>query len=169
MKTLDYINYRNSSEHKMEDWFNEQNWAEANEGNALLWIQEVFKMNQEKEVLRLTHNYDGNIKNVIISLGCDSPNIVKTRRIRHDGTLLFVQEAVRKMFEDIVFGFTYSYSNCPENYEDNIFKYTTHYKLCDLLWHRKYLDHVSEKEGKMFPGQQDTFACAVGIEYILNE
>lgn len=169
MKTLDYINHRNSSEHKMEDWFNEQKWTEATSKDAVSWIESIYNVKQDNGFIRLSHNYDKNIKKVIISSGCEIPNIVKTRRVRHDGTLYFIQEAIQKMFEDIFMGFTYSLQNCPENYEENIFKYTTHYRLSDLLWHTKHLEHVSEKEGKMFPGQQDTFACAVGIEYILNE
>lgn len=164
MKTLDYINFRNSSD-GLDEWTKVLDWSLAKELNPLSWINELFGLNiVEKQTIRCQYEND-KVKTIIVSYGNENPSLLKMGQTSHDGTLVFLQRCIYKTFEGIIDGSSYSLLNSPKDYEENFFNYIVHYKLGDMLIHSEYLKHLNKEQGKMFPGQRDSIACAIEIAY----
>ncbi len=179
MNTLEYINYTLSKTPKrFHAGAGFIDWNKASKENPIQWIYQITKQNKKYNskintfITKLEYDED-NTKNIKIVYSENfSPNLVKFRGSKHDGTLLFSLEHIQDIFSGLLDGSTYCTENIPEeNYGDNpeiFFKYDLVYTVGDLLWGKEYVGHVDENHGKMFPGVKDEFALAVKVDYIIK-
>jgi hypothetical protein len=100
-----------------------------------------------------------------------NPSYYKYSHSRHDGTLLFVFMMIEDLFIELINGVSYSKNNVPDNYLEDDFwdEYDVNYYVSDILYDSVYVNHVSEAENKMFPGEENNMIMAVEIEYIKHE
>ena len=182
MNTLEFINKRIS-----EDTIQDKNLANIDWSKAVVWhpikmlknvwmgnskepelIATLFH-NDESMTLELRGETEDQKKKVNIIYKNDiAPSFYRQGYGRHDGTLLFVGEIFADLFKSLVNASSYDKNVMPENYlDDEIWwQYDINYYVSDVLWDSKFVDHVSEKENKMFPGQEDNMIMAVQIEYV---
>ena len=182
MNTLEFINKRIS-----EDTIQDKNLANIDWYKAVVWhpikmLKNVWMGNsKEPELIAALFHND---KSITLELRGETKdqkkkvNIVYKNDIassfyrqgygRHDGTLFFVGQIFADLFKTLIEASSYDKNVMPENYlDDEIWwRYDINYYVSDVLWDSQFVDHVSEKENKMFPGQEDNMVMAVQIEYV---
>lgn len=181
MDTLEYIQYRINNNEGINEKVCGVDWSEARiYNNPIQLLKNIIKINNKDLPTDFLFDKDDNFeadvvednkrKNVkIIYKKNIIPDVFRWSEGTHDGTLLFSLEHIGHIFEDLVNGASCKIGNIPEkeymSNEDIWWQYDVIYYVSDLLWHTKYVDHVDENNGKMFPGQQDNMVMAVQMEY----
>jgi hypothetical protein len=185
MNSLEFINKR-ISENSIQD----KNLANIDWAKSIVWhpikmlktiwianskepkiIESLFHKD-EHIVLELKGEKEGQGKKVNIIYKSDiAPSFYRQGYGRHDGTLLFVEEIFVDLFKTLIEASSYDKNVMPENYlnDDVWWQYDINYYVSDVLWDSQFVNHVSEKENKMFPGQEDNMIMAVQIEYLYNK
>ena len=101
--------------------------------------------------------------------------------LSHDGTLLFIKNMFwERTYSRLLNSVSIGKRNIETLFVESDFdeqghlletshdRYDIRYLLSDLLWHSEHIDHVDEENGKMFPGQRDSYAISVRCEMSLR-
>jgi hypothetical protein len=182
MNTLEFINKRIS-----EGTIQDKNLANINWSKSIVWhpiemLKSIWTGNSKEPkiieslfhdniyiTLELQGETEDQKKRVNIIYKNDiTPSFYRQGYGRHDGTLFFVGQIFTDLFKTLIEASSYDKNVMPENYLDDEvwWQYDINYYVSDVLWDSQFVDHVSEKENKMFPGQEDNMVMAVQIEYV---
>jgi hypothetical protein len=142
-------------------------WEKAQKTDVLAWLECCFPhmncvFNKDgylfnADIRQTMLDYSIVEKNVKIKYSKDFiPLYFIGRKITHDGTLIFLQEEIRSILTDLLEGCSYC-DRIEFKPKANI-KYT----VGDLLIHTEYHNKMP---GKNFPGQTDTFALPILVEF----
>lgn len=170
MNTLEYIVEKRGTG-KFYRFTDKEDWESADTRSLFEMIRQWTSLElEEGNSVTFRHETEGgDVKEVFIEYKKDleNPELLMTRASTHDGTFLFIENLVKNVFRNLIYGETYNSSRHPVGYpEKTFFDYDIKYTISDLLWCSAYVDHVDEENGKMFPGQRDAMAMALEIEYI---
>jgi hypothetical protein len=175
MNTLEYIRNNSNNQSRFSDELLNVKWERATIHNPIELmhnISQFIQRNQfyETSKIRNTVVLEGKVKSIeIIYQKNLAPDYCIFRNTTHDGTLLFSAEKLNEIFKILYFGEAYCTNNAPEDYIDNFWEYDIRYTISDLLWNVENVDKIDPEHGKNFPGQKDSFALAVGVEYIKHQ